>query len=100
MKNLRKNNPTLSELKKELKAPVESWAGLNKDQRIDLCVRFLLMPMLEKKQELSTEMRDTLMSSAVDIEHQASVLFQQDKGAFVTTQHLIEFTVSLFLQPE
>ena len=100
MKNLRKKNPTLVELKKELKAPVNTWEGLSKDQRIDLCVRFLLMPMIEKKQDLSEEVKATLMSSAVDIEHQASVLFTQDTQTFVTVQHLLEFTVALFLQPE
>lgn len=100
MKNLRKKNPNLDNVKKNLKAPVEDWEKLTQEQRIELSVQFLLLPMLEKNKELTPELKATLMSSAVDIEHQASVLYTQDKTAFVTIQHLLEFTVQLFLQPE
>jgi hypothetical protein len=99
MKNLRQKNPLLVAFRKAVAAPAADWVHLDHNQRIDLCVQFLLLPILEKKQTLTPQLQDAMMPSAVDLERQASALLAEQPQLFTQIRDLLAKTTALFLLP-
>lgn len=100
MKNLRKKNPLLQQFKDQIQQPVGGWLNLESNTRLELCIQYLLLPLLQKNKPLSPEMLQAMMPAAVDLERQASTLVQETPASFSTIESLLEQVTALFLLPE
>jgi len=100
MKNLRKKNPLLQQFKDQSCQPVAQWLTLETAARLDLCIQFLLLPVIQKSKPISPEMMQAMMPAAVDLERQATSLAQETPASFKTIHDLLGQVTALFLMPE
>lgn len=97
MKNLRDKNPLLKAYHQAVRQPVSHWPELELQARIDLCVQFLLLPAIRKDKSLKASVVEAILPSAVDLERQASALYQEQPALFQQIEDLLEKTTGLFL---
>ena len=97
MKNLRKPNLPLKDFKLAMNAPISQWENFSHEERIDSCVKFLLLPFLELDKPITEEITRTIMPSAVDLAHQAHSLSLENDGQFKTINDILEASARLFM---
>ncbi|HEY9844102.1 MAG TPA: hypothetical protein V6D23_26765 [Candidatus Obscuribacterales bacterium] len=100
MKNLRKSNPLLQAFRQQTKQKAEFWPSLDLQLRIDLCVQFIVLPLIESGKPLTQELIDQTLPVAVDLERQVSALLAEGRLLFSTIRDLLEKTVGLYLVGE
>ena len=100
MKNLRKKNPLLQQFKDQSRQSVDQWLAMDTPARLDLCIQFLLLPVIQKSKPISQEMMQAMMPAAVDLERQATTLVQETPTNFQTIHDLLGQVTALFLMPE
>lgn len=99
MKNLRKKNPLYRQFKDDAHQSVEHWLQLSDEERLDLSVRFMLLPVIQKQKPVTDELIKTVRPSAVDLAHQATQLALEAPDNFAHILDLLEKTTQLFLLP-
>ncbi len=100
MKNLRKKNPLYQQFKDQTQKPASAWLERDLNARLDLCIQYLLLPVIQKSKPISPEMMQAMMPAAVDLERQASTLAQESPASFKSIHDLLEQVTALFLMPE
>lgn len=97
MKNLRKTHPLLKSFREQTRQPAAGWTELAGQDRLDLALQFILLPLLEANKELTRELIDQTLPVAVDLERAASSLLAEGGLKFATIRELLTATAGLFL---